>query len=248
MAVQRLTEDEVLAIRSRMSRMLIATQDAFGSPEPLFPDRLSMAVNRQNTGGGGVYKYNTVSEVGATLFFGIANSHAFENGNKRTALVTLLVFLDRNKTILIDTTEDDLYDLAMDLVTHQIPVEDASDRNADAEVQAVAAWIEERARQLTLGDRMLTFSELRELLSGLGCEFDKPDGNFIKIRRGRWMVRTGYPRADFDIAVNEVKRIRSRLRLDEVHGTDSRGFYDLDGQVDLLVNQYRSLMRRLADS
>jgi death-on-curing protein len=228
--------------------MLIASQDAFGSPDPLYPDRLSMAVNRQNTSVGSIYKYNTTAEVGASLFFGIANSHAFENGNKRTALVTLLVFLDRNRTVLVGTTEDDLYELATQLVKHELPILPHRSRSADTEVVAVADWIEARCRPLTLGDRFLLFFELEEILTQLGCEFERPDRNFVKIRRGKWMVKTGYPRANFDIAVNEIKRIRRALRLDEAHGTDSVGFYNLDGQVDRFVNHYRNLMRRLADS
>ena len=93
----------------------------------------------------------------------------------------------------------------------------------------------------------MDFRELRELLEHLNCTLDKSDGNFIKIRRGQYMVKTGYPKANFDIAVNEIKRIRRGLHLDEIHGVDSAGFYALDSKVDEIVNTYRNLMKRLAD-
>jgi death-on-curing protein len=242
--MKRMSLDEVLQVRRHMATLTIATQDAFGSTDPLNPDKLASAVFRQETGGGGQYKYNTVAEVGATLFYGIAMSHSFENGNKRTALVSLLVFLDKNKVLLVDTTEDDLYELARSVAAHEIPVD--GERNADSEVAAIASWLRAHSRQRVLGDSAMDFKELRNLLEELGCEFEKPEANFVKIRNGFHMVKTGYPRANFQIAVNEIKRIRRALCLDEIHGVDSAGFYSLDSKVDEIVNNYRNLMKRLS--
>ena len=242
-----MSEDEVLLIRRRMATLAIATQDAFGLTEPLHPDKLASAVFRQSTGAGGLYKYNTVAEVGATLFYGVAMSHAFENGNKRTALVSLLVFLDKNKTLLVGVGEDDLYELARSVASHEIPVAPSEARTVDAEVRAVAAWIRARTRPRVLGDTVIQFKELCAVLEELGCQFDRPEGNFIKIKRAGHVVKTGRPRADFQVQVGEVKRIRRALKLDEVHGIDSAGFYSLDEKVDKFVNVYRNLMKRLAD-
>lgn len=245
--LQRLTEEEVLVIRRRMATLAIATQDAFGRTEPLHPDKLASAVFRQNTGTGGVYKYNSVAEVGATLFYGVAMGHAFENGNKRTALVSLLVFLDKNKTLLVGAGEDDLYELARSVASHEIPLRASENRTVDAEVRAVADWIRQHTRPRILGDSVIDFKDLCSVLEELGCEFDRPEGNFIKIRRAGYVVKTGRPRANFPLQVGEVKRIRRALNLDEVHGVDSAGFYSLDEKVDRFVNVYRNLMRRLAD-
>jgi death-on-curing family protein len=246
--IQRLSEDEVLLVRRRMASLDIATQDAFGLTQPLHPDKLSSAVFRQFTGAGGVYKYTTVPDVGANLFYGVAMSHAFENGNKRTALVSLLVFLDKNKTFVVDAGEDDLYELARSVAAHEITIEESKPRNADTEILAVASWIRSHTRQISLGDSAMEFKELRQTLEVLGCTFDKPEKNFVKIRHGtHGNVKTGYPRANFEIAVSEIKRIRKGLRLDEAHGLDSTGFYSLEGKVDDFVNTYRNLMKRLAD-
>jgi death-on-curing family protein len=246
--IQRLTEDDVLLIRRRMASLNIATQDAFGLTQPLHPAKLSSAVFRQFTSAGGIYKYNTIADVGANLFYGVAMSHAFENGNKRTALVSLLVFLDKNKTLIVDAGEDDLYELSRSVAAHEIPISDGEQRNADTESRAVASWINTHTRSISLGDSAMEFKELRQTLEALGCTFEKPEKNFIKIRHGtHGNVRTGYPRANFDIAVSEIKRIRRSLKLDEVHGVDSTGFYSLEGKVDDFVNTYRNLMKRLAD-
>jgi death-on-curing protein len=245
--IHRLTEDEVLLIRSRMASLSIATQDAFGLTNPLHPDKLASAVFRQYTGSGGVYKYNTIPDIAATLFYGVAMSHAFENGNKRTALVSLLVFLDKNKTILVNAGEDELYELARSVASHEIEIENSAERSSDTEVQAIAGWLRAHIREIILGDSAIEFKELREILEGLGCEFDRPDRNFIKIRNGGHVVKTGYPKLNFSVAVGEVKRIRRYLALDELHGIDSAGFYALEEKVDSFVNMYRNLMKRLAD-
>lgn len=247
-AVIRLTEDDVLAIRERMATTLIAEKSAFGASKPLWPDKFSMAVQRQFTSGGNIYKYNSIPSVGATLAFGLAMNHSFENGNKRTALVALLVFLNRNKTLLVDVAEDDLYELITGLVKHELPIRNDEVRSSDTEVASLARWIDERSRTLQLGDRIMEFSEMKSTLQALGCEFDSPSKNFIKIRRLRYSVKTGYPRQKFTLDAHEIKRIRRALQLDETHGFDSGGFYDLEGSVDEFVNRYRNVMRRLADT
>ena len=245
--LKRMTVDEVLQVRRRMATLAIATQNAFGVTEPLHANKLESAVFRQETGSGTTYKYPTVHENGATLFYGVAMSHAFENGNKRTALVALLVYLDKNKVLLVNANEDDLYELARSVAAHDIALPAGETRNSDSEVRAIAVWLKSHVRARVLGDVVTEFKDLRELLESLGCTFDRHDSNFIKIHRGHYMVKTGYPKANFDVQVGEIKRIRKALHLDELHGVDSAGFYELDSKVDDIVNSYRNLMKRLAD-
>lgn len=55
---------------------------------------LTSALARQKVCFGGVTKYTQPLDICATLFYGIAKNHAFVDGNKRTALLTLLYQLD----------------------------------------------------------------------------------------------------------------------------------------------------------
>lgn len=245
--IDRLSEDEVLAVRRRMALLQIATQDAFGRTDPLDIGKLGSAVYRQYTSAGGVYKYRTIEAVAANLFYGVAMGHAFENGNKRTALLSMLSLFEKNRFYLINTSEDELYELARSVAAHEISLADGMDRSPDSETQAITAWLKPRLRAKKFGDVALPYKELKEQLEQLGCTFDKPDRNYVKIHREQWMVKTGYPRANFEVAVGEVKKIRRTLRLDEAQGVDSAVFYDLEQSVDRFVNEYRDLMRRLAD-
>lgn len=243
----RLTVDEVLSIRRQMASTALALRETFGHIEPLDKAKLEMAVNRQLTSIGQQYKYDTAPELAATLFFGVAMDHAFENGNKRTALVSALVSLDKNKHLLMEATEDELYELARQLAAHELPLPHRQSATADSEIEYLAKWFKDRSRSRVLGDHPMMFSELRKLLGALGCTFSEPDGNYIKIKRDRWVYQTGYPKKNFQLDIPEVKRIRRALRLDEAHGVDSAGFYDLEGQVDRFVNEHRNLLKRLAD-
>lgn len=53
-------------------------------------DLLASAVSRQVCCFGGIRKYSDNFDICSTLFFGLVKNHAFHDGNKRTALLTLL--------------------------------------------------------------------------------------------------------------------------------------------------------------
>lgn len=246
-SIYRLSAAEVMAIRRRMAETLISESGAFGQVEALKPDQLESAVSRQFTSGGGVYKYQTVPDVAATLTYGITLNHPFENANKRTALVSMLVLLNKNKFVLADTNETELYDLMAAIASHQISLRPHQSRNADSEVAAISQWISDRGRVITLGERPVRFSHLRKSLQSLGCELDTPKKNYIKIRRGSLSVKVGYPNEHFNVGIQDIKRIRNALELDVNHGVDGAAFYGLENVIDNFVNQYRNVLRRLAD-
>ena len=248
--VVMLDEDEVMTIRRRLASTGLAALD-FGAVEPLHANNLGSAVGRQSTGFGGKSKYQSFERVAATLFYGLVLNHAFENGNKRTALVVLLVLIDRNRLLLVDTTEDDLYDLATSVADHRIH---ASGERAlpDDEVGTIAAWLKPRLRPLRIGDRTMDFKEFKATLIDQGCTFDKPHQNFVKIRRQtpdrEFTYRLGYPRPHFEVRVNTVKVARRRLGLDYASGIDSDAFYYLEAVVDGFVAKYSQVLIRLSET
>ncbi len=237
----------MLVIRRRMAQLDIAARGAFGHTEPLHPDKLASAVFRQFTGGGGAYKYTTVEEIAANLFYGVAMAHSFENGNKRTALMAMLSVLEKNRFYLVNTSEDELYDMAREVANHSFDLGGTVDRTVESETAGIASWLKPRLRKRRMGEVALNFVDLKRTLKSFGCTFDRPDRNYIKIHRGAASVSTGYPRARFTVSIQEMKRIRQGLGLNEVMGFDSAAFYDLETTVERFVNEYRDLMRRLAD-
>ncbi len=74
--------------------------------------------------------YPTLADKAAVLFYELARSHGFTDGNKRVALVALLVFLERHGMRLL-ANEDELYDRTIAAAT-------------SATREMIAVWIEER--------------------------------------------------------------------------------------------------------
>ncbi len=69
-----------------------------------------------------VYEEADTIRQAATLFWGIAATQAFRDGNKRTAVVMLRAFLNLNGYDF-ELAEGDLYDLAMGVADSTLTVE-----------------------------------------------------------------------------------------------------------------------------
>lgn len=67
---------------------------------------LASAVSRQSVSLGGKYKYETKIEKAATVFYGLVKNHAFHDGNKRTALLSLLYFLYKTGYVVSGSKRD----------------------------------------------------------------------------------------------------------------------------------------------
>jgi death on curing protein len=74
--------------------------------------------------------YTDLPSKAGALFYRLARTHGFSDGNKRVALVGLLLYLERNGARL-RASEDDLYEFTMAAAT-------------DATQAHVTAWISDR--------------------------------------------------------------------------------------------------------
>ena len=71
---------------------------------------LQSAIAMPETTFGGEFLHGTISEMAAAYLFHIARNHPFVDGNKRTALMCVLVFMGLNSSGL-DADPDQLYRL-----------------------------------------------------------------------------------------------------------------------------------------
>jgi prophage maintenance system killer protein len=74
---------------------------------------LTPAVNRPFQTFGGVYLHQTLAQQAASLFHSFVCNHCFNNGNKRTAVMALDMFMTANHRCLLLGNED-VYELAKD--------------------------------------------------------------------------------------------------------------------------------------
>ena len=68
----------------------------------------------------------TIYDLAAAIGWGIANNHAFVDGNKRTAFVVMAVFLEING-MMVTASEVDVVNIMLAVASNQISQEQLSD-------------------------------------------------------------------------------------------------------------------------
>jgi len=251
--------DEICQIHDALVREFESSGDPIQPSGVREPHLLHSATSRPETSLGDTRKYDTVEVYAAALVHSLVHNHAFFNGNKRTALVSMLVLLDRNG-ILLTCTQDELFKQVLRVAQHGLVPAGASER-ADREVLSMAHWICRNSRQIQRGERIIKWKDLRKVLAKFDCEIGSPlPGNKIRVERavlvkGRLgfrrkeliVIKAGYRTDGTDVDANQLNRIRRELRLSEADGIDSEQFYGSDPrELDSFINEYRTLLRRLA--
>lgn len=241
-------------------------EDFRSAPEPINPagvrseNLLASAVMRPHTGIGDDLKYPTVEMAAAALFHSLVHDHAFHNGNKRTAVVGLLVFLDRNGLVLT-CPEDDLFFLVLRVAQHAFVTDAPRSMLPDVECFAIAKWIKANSRWIEKGDRALPWRRLEQILDGYGCRFSRSGSNVtitrIVSRRVKYLpmlsntrtlkAQTHVSNAGRDVLPAAINQLRRDLELNDDHGVDSSAFYDEEEiSTSDFIARYRKTLNRLA--
>ena len=145
--------DDVMEIHGDLVEMFRADADPIEPPGTRDEDLVQSACLRPNTSVGDWDKYESLFEKAAALFHSLVQNRAFHNGNKRTALVTLLATLHRNGWILDSSVDDEaVYELTAAVANGGFPGQ-AGRLDPDASVRQVTDWLE--AHVVTLGNAEL---------------------------------------------------------------------------------------------
>ncbi|MEM6405289.1 MAG: type II toxin-antitoxin system death-on-curing family toxin [Pseudomonadota bacterium] len=119
--IKKLTKEDVLHIHDRLVSDAVDSEDPISPPGIKDEDMLESAIARQNVGFGGKLKYDDPISNAATLCYGICSNHPLHNGNKRTALVSMLCHLDKNNYTFNDRANQDLlYSFMLKVASHNI--------------------------------------------------------------------------------------------------------------------------------
>ena len=248
--IDHLKPDDIAKIHWVLVDDFKQSKDPIDPPGVRNQGLLESAAHRPMTALGLTDKYPTVAMAGGALLHSIVLNHAFHNGNKRTALVSTLVFLDRNG-YRVAATEEELYDLLLKVASHGLQdPEGNAVQSSDAEMRCIATWLFGRLRTVQRQERSPKWNKFRQILTGYGCEFQVLRGNKMNISRvvGGETLRTqvAYRSNGTEAEINTVKKVRRDLKLDEEHGYPSDIFYRQDTKIPGFINEYRTLLRRLA--
>lgn len=118
--MHKLSVEQVISMHSRL------VMKTGGSDGIRDEGLLESAVNAPFQSFGGYDVYPTIYEKAARLGFGLAQNHAFIDGNKRIAAHVMLVFLAANG-IEMDCTESELSSLFLELAASEITFEELTE-------------------------------------------------------------------------------------------------------------------------
>ena len=273
MNCETITIEEVRRIHEALVEDFSQSSDPISPPGVRSDDLLGSAVSRQHTRIGHSLKYPDPVSNAATLLYGICLDHPFHNGNKRTSLVAMLVHLDKNRLVLANTREKDLYSMIMAVATHEIALSpgevvrsgdsDKQRPTMDQDIIAISRWIGRRAKHILRGEKQITYKQLTKTLERFGYSLQNPKKNTIDIvkietiskgliRKTTETVYKGignipYPGENEIVPIRYIKYTRRVCHLTEEDGYDTNTFYDEYEAVDAFINRYRNVLQRLAN-
>ena len=203
---------------------------------------LSSAVARQLVSAGGAYVYNDVWQIGASLIFGLINNHPFHDANKRTAFLSSVYFMLENGFVpRVDIVEVEDF---------TVEIAEFNSRHArHMSVEEIAPRFKSMFRPRDNSTSyIVTYRELRSLLSQHGCSLRNPSGNYIDVYKGENRVlKIGYPGDSKEVGRKALSSIRKATGLTAENGYDAQVFFKGADPLNVLIGQYEAPLRRLAD-
>lgn len=255
--VAYISSEQVVAIHNQLVRDFARDRDPIDPPGVRSEHLLESAVFRQHTAMGTSLKYSTPEMLGAALLHALVHDHPFHNGNKRTALVSMLVSLELND-LTLTCEEDEVFSMVLKVSAHATPASGPSSDRGDRETLWIAEWIDANSRRKGHGDRPLQWRKLRATLRQFGCISQVVAGNRIEIVRvlePAGLLRSGvrlsgkykYTDEGREAPASVVREIRRDLRLDDDNGVDSGAFYQGElSPAGAFIVKYRRILQRLA--
>ena len=243
-----ISPNEISDIHWCLVKDYLRTKDPIDPPGVRSHALLESAAHRPRTSLGFTDKYPTVAMAAAALLHSIVLDHAFHNGNKRTAFVSMLALLDKNGWILTGD-QDDIYDFLLEIADHKLNDKSKTPiLNADKETLIIAGWLQNHIRRVTVKEQTLQFRQLRVILNTYGCTLNTAlgRGNRVNITRGKYKTQIHYRDEGSDVDKNSVHKVRKDLGLDEANGYDSDIFYNCGAKIPEYINKYRKVLDRLA--
>jgi len=257
-SIRYLGGDEIEKIHFALVDDFMKQEDPIDPAGVRSDDLLRSAAFRPHTANGDKLKYPTVEMAAAALVHSLIHNHPFHNGNKRTALVALLVFLDENGMMII-CDETELFKFVLLVAQHRIGEVHPGDL-ADKEVYEISKWISNNSRWIEKGERTIPFRRLRQILSDYGCVLEQvgagcnmqitreiEERKLLKKKKITLKTHIYYGGDGRDVKRGDINKIRTDLRLNEENGIDSFAFYNrARATVDDFIVNYRKTLKRLA--
>ncbi|HEV7645518.1 MAG TPA: hypothetical protein VGO50_16375 [Pyrinomonadaceae bacterium] len=133
----------------------------------------------------------------------------------------------------------------------------------DAEIHFISNFFRRNTRSIDNKEYIITYSQLKTILSGFGYGMDNPDSNFINITRDVEVTRglfqrrkeiehqritqISFPGWKNEVSAGTIRKIRVATHLTAKEGIDSKVFFRNATPLQALISRYKSPLESLAN-
>jgi len=187
MAIELLKAQDVINVHEELVDIFKDSDDPIEPAGVKSYHLLESACYRPKTALGEIEKYKTLEDKSAALFHSLVKNHAFHNGNKRTALGSLIVILSRNKKYLRSTVRDEeLYQLVVEVAQD---VFGGRNLSADQTVQEIARWLRRNTVVIQTKLKEMTVEEFIEKCCAYGARCKDKGSAYVLSYGGNFLGR-----------------------------------------------------------
>lgn len=241
-----LNTDTVVKVHEFLTEYFRESEDPISPPGVKDEGLLDSAVSRKDMTAGSKDIFEGVFNKAAALFHGIINNHAFYNGNKRSALLSTIVYLGENGYWVTKCDDEEMFEFTRKIAAHEIH----EDRKQ--ELSVISEWLKTNSRRREVREKRLSLQQLRDTLSAFGYEVEQPQKNCCDVtKNGEYVTSIRFKGAkgaeDYD--VKYIRGLRTRLKLTPEYGVDSIQFYSVKGvseELNRYIKMRHQVMRWLA--
>ena len=236
-----LDTDQIVEIHTRLTELFSDTADPISPPGTRDVGLVESAAHRPRTSLGVTEKYTSLNAKAAALFHSLVKNHAFFNGNKRTALVSLLCFLDVNNCV-VEATDDEVFDFVLAVAEDSLP---GANDNADAPVEAIARWLKVHTKTRRNQATEMKIGDFLEKVRAAGGNYRESGPSWLVLGAGQRSLHISQSTRTLPGPV--VKTYVANLGLSYGQtGVYIEEFQDGVDPKQQLIRKYRSVLNRLA--
>lgn len=237
-------KSDVIEVHDHLTRLFEREEDPISPPGIKDEGLLESACSRPHTGIGEHDKYQTIELKLAALFHSLTKNHAFHNGNKRTALGTLLAALSRNdKRFNSDINDNAIFDFVVAVTADDFP-QIGHSLEVDQVVHEIAHWIKNNTDSVTTHPSAMKVAEFADRCHEAGATVKEAKGaTVITTKHGSIRISRSTRRIDGPVVRRYLRNLglnesKSGATIDDVQEGMSKDRSE--------IYRYLKAMRRLA--
>lgn len=233
----------VLDLHQALTEVFAQSDDPISPPGPRDLGLLESACARPRTGLGDTLKYPTLAAQSAALFHSLVKNHPFHNGNKRTALLTLVhVLADHGRRVT--ATDQELFDFVVAVADGRVPGVEQP-RDVDQHVEQIRHWLSEHTSAVAVNPSGMRIREFLAQCERAGCKVRQTDGGWVVLGLNENSIRLSGSTRKLDGPA--IKRYVGMLGMSE--GYSGLPFFEFQAGLERdrqSIVQYMSVFQWLA--